>query len=166
MLFRSILIGTSTALHDDPFLTTRLWPGQNPVRVVIDKDLTLPPTLHVFNEEAPTWVFNKKKEGAEKNITYIRCTDESNLVPFILRELHNRNMLSILVEGGASTLASFIESGLWDEARVIVNTSMDTAQGIAAPETGSWIAFHRESFRADTVYYYMNENDWPSFHGA
>ena len=62
----AILVGTNTALQDDPSLTTRLWKGKNPVRIVIDKELKLPPTLKVFNKEAKTIIYNFKKIQQKK----------------------------------------------------------------------------------------------------
>ncbi|HJW16280.1 MAG TPA: bifunctional diaminohydroxyphosphoribosylaminopyrimidine deaminase/5-amino-6-(5-phosphoribosylamino)uracil reductase RibD, partial [Flavisolibacter sp.] len=52
----AILVGTNTAMHDDPSLNTRLWPGNSPVRLVIDKELALPPGLKLFDGSIPTIV--------------------------------------------------------------------------------------------------------------
>ena len=57
----AILVGTRTAMLDDPALTTRLWPGKNPVRLVIDRELKLPVSLRLFDESVPTVIFNELK---------------------------------------------------------------------------------------------------------
>lgn len=152
----AILVGTKTALLDNPHLTTRLWPGNNPIRIVIDRELVLPGSLHLFDSQAPVWIFNRKREGDEGHVKYIHCGTEDNLTPFILTELHKRNILSLLVEGGAFTLQSFLDSGLWDEARLIVNRELDLSEGLHAPAWERLTPWLTESFRTDSLYYYMN----------
>ena len=66
----AILVGTNTALLDDPALTARLWPGNNPVRLVIDKELKLPAHLKLFDGSVRTIVFNYNKQAEVENLMY------------------------------------------------------------------------------------------------
>ncbi len=75
----AILVGTNTALKDDPSLTTRLWKGKNPVRIVIDRDLKLPLSHKIFNEEAETLIINSSTNRIEKNIQFIKIEPENFL---------------------------------------------------------------------------------------
>ncbi len=92
----AILVGTNTALNDNPSLTTRLWKGKNPVRIVIDKELKLPSSLKVFNNDTDTIIFNKIKNGSDSNIRFIKI-DSDNFLQFILHSLYNLNIQSVLV---------------------------------------------------------------------
>jgi diaminohydroxyphosphoribosylaminopyrimidine deaminase/5-amino-6-(5-phosphoribosylamino)uracil reductase len=129
----SILVGTNTALYDDPALTTRLWPGNNPVRLVIDKELKLPQSLQLFDGKVKTIVFNKLKHQQEENILYYQVKDETNNIKEILAALYKLKIQSVIVEGGTKLLQSFIDIDMWDEARVIVNNELLIGNGIAAP---------------------------------
>ena len=110
----AILVGTNTALMDNPTLTTRLWPGPNPLRLTIDRNGILPPTLHLKDNSTPTVIYSH--ESIEE----------------ILADLYARGIQSLLVEGGAKLLQSFIDKGLWDEAR-IETAPLCLGQGTKAP---------------------------------
>ncbi len=128
----AIMIGTNTVLNDNPQLTTRLVKGKNPVRVVIDKKLMIPAGANIFNREAKTIVFTEAEKTSHNNIEYIKTNFEENRIRFILTELQQRNISSLIVEGGAILLNSFIQQNLWDEARVLVS-GKTFGQGIQAP---------------------------------
>jgi diaminohydroxyphosphoribosylaminopyrimidine deaminase/5-amino-6-(5-phosphoribosylamino)uracil reductase len=133
----AIFVGSGTARIDDPRLTARIPGGRNPLRVVVDRHLALPRHLHLFDGEAPTLVCNLHREGEEGNLTYARLADAPDLLPGLLDTLHRRQVQSILVEGGVQWLRSFLDSGLWDEARVITAMHTRIPGGLAAPQT-SW----------------------------
>lgn len=113
-----ILVGTRTALLDDPSLTTRNWHGKNPCRIVIDRTLSLPQRLKLFGSTVPTLVFTAKHREPTGNIEYITVDFKSGILPQIMQRLYERNIQSILVEGGSTLLQSFIDSSLWDEVHV------------------------------------------------
>ncbi|QTY26524.1 bifunctional diaminohydroxyphosphoribosylaminopyrimidine deaminase/5-amino-6-(5-phosphoribosylamino)uracil reductase RibD [Flavobacterium sp. CS20] len=115
---QAILVGTHTALMDNPALTTRLWKGQNPLRIVIDKNLKIPKTSKIFSNEAQTLVFTSRQESDFKTTTFCQIDFKQPILPQLLNELHKRNIQSLLVEGGRVTLQEFINADLWDEARV------------------------------------------------
>ncbi len=148
-----ILVGTNTALKDDPLLTTRLWNGKSPVRIIIDKQLRLPSTLKVFNSEAKTIVYNLSKNANEENIIHIKI-DKEKFIDQVMHSLFEMNIQSILVEGGAKTLQSFIDSNLWDEARVITNDTLVIENGINAPEIKDFILERQEKYDTDLVSYF------------
>jgi diaminohydroxyphosphoribosylaminopyrimidine deaminase/5-amino-6-(5-phosphoribosylamino)uracil reductase len=129
---QAILIGFNTAVADDPELTTRLVQGNNPIRVVLDKNLELDPKLKVFNNLSHTIVFNTIKNEVKEKVEYIKI-DFEILVPEILKHLYQRNILSVIIEGGTKTHNLFIEAGLWDEARVLFNPTKLFYSGIKAP---------------------------------
>ena len=129
----SILVGTNTALLDNPSLTTRWWTGKNPVRLVIDKKLVLPAGLQLFDRDVATIVFNEEKDEEYTNLLYKKIQPDQNDLEQIMQALYDLKIDSVLVEGGASLLQSFINQGLWDEARVITNRSLQLKQGLKSP---------------------------------
>lgn len=154
----ALLVGTNTALQDNPNLTLRFWPGINPIRVVIDKELRLPEDLNIFNNEAPTLIFNTIKNLRKDNIEWIKISRE-NLLGQMTNELYQRNIQSILIEGGANTIQHFIDSGLWDESRVITNTKMLIGKGVPAPEVRNFILEKQERIEEDLISYYRKDKD-------
>lgn len=128
---RAIMVGTNTALLDNPALNLRQWKGRLPLRIVLDRTGRLPASLRLFDGSQPTLVFSEKALPL--------TTAECAVVPFddslpqrILDELYRRNIASLLIEGGAILLQSFIRCGLWDEARIF--TGRQTfGKGVTAP---------------------------------
>ena len=151
----AIMVGTRTALKDDPSLTTRLWKGKNPIRIVIDKNLKLPLDLKLFSEESKTIVINNTKNSAEQNIQYIKI-EEGNIIKNALECLYDLNIQSILVEGGSKTLQSFIDAGVWDEARIITNEKMMIGKGIKAPDLKHSQLVWEEKYESDHIVYFKN----------
>jgi diaminohydroxyphosphoribosylaminopyrimidine deaminase/5-amino-6-(5-phosphoribosylamino)uracil reductase len=129
---QAIMIGTNTALFDNPKLNTRDWHGQSPLRVVLDRTLRLPKQLHVFDGSQPTLVFTEQKSQNSNNLNYIQIGFDDKILDTILNELVQRNIQSVIVEGGAKLLQSFIEKGLWDEAMVF-RSDMSFGNGVKAP---------------------------------
>ncbi len=126
----AILVGARTAAHDNPQLNVRDWTGRNPVRIVIDKSLSLDSTLHLFDGSQMTLCYNSIRDEQANNLMFIQVPKCS--APVILDDLFRRNIQSVLVEGGTNTLDDFINSGLWDEARVFVS-STSFGEGVKAP---------------------------------
>lgn len=150
-----ILIGANTALNDNPQLNVREWSGKNPTRIIIDLNDRLPKTLHVFDKSIPTIVFSSNKTSEEKNLTFVKINNQNNLVEEVLTALYQKNIQSIIVEGGAQILQSFINQNLWDEARVFVGNKFFT-NGLKAPiikKTSTSI----EQISADTLTTYLND---------
>jgi len=129
----AIMVGTRTARVDDPELTVRHVAGRNPLRIVVDTDLALPPTLRLFDRSTPTLVFNAIRSEASPNLEYIVCAKNSGLAGLV-SALDQRGILSLIVEGGRDTLARFIDADLWDEARVFRNPKLLFSEGIPAPQ--------------------------------
>lgn len=148
-----ILVGTNTALRDDPSLTTRLWKGKNPARIVIDLQLELPASLNIFNDNSKTIIYNLCKNSSEKNIEYIQLKPEE-LLKSLLSSLYENDIQSLLVEGGAKTLQSFIDQDLWDEARIITNREMIIEEGVDAPEMKNFKLVQREKLFSDEITYF------------
>lgn len=128
----SILIGTMTALRDNPSLTTREIFGRNPIRILIDMDLKVSADFNIYNSEAETLVFNSVKEGEEGNIKFIK-TSRENFIENMLKKLNELQIQSIIVEGGSFVLQQFINANLWDEAIIIKNRSLILENGTKAP---------------------------------
>lgn len=129
----AILVGTKTALVDNPSLTVREWQGKNPKRILIDKLLTVPKEAAIFNDEAETIIFNAVKTEWSGHNKYIELENFDWYLPQnILYQLYLMDVQSIIIEGGAKTLALFIEANLWDEARII-KSAKNLGEGIKAP---------------------------------
>jgi len=147
----SILIGTNTALVDNPELTTRLWTGNNPIRLIVDMDLKLPLDLKMFNAQARTIVFNKLKHEEGRNILFYQVTEDVNLIHQITNALYQLEILSVIVEGGAKLLQAFIDEDTWDEARVITNEGLIVNNGLEAPQFISASKLDEEKIFTDKV---------------
>jgi diaminohydroxyphosphoribosylaminopyrimidine deaminase / 5-amino-6-(5-phosphoribosylamino)uracil reductase len=154
----AIMVGTTTALKDNPALTTRLYPGKNPLRLVIDMDLKLPATLQLFDGAVKTIVFNGLKQSDGEKISFYKINKDENIIPQILNVLHHLKIQSVIIEGGAKLLQSFINDNLWDEARVITNTEMQIPEGIAAPVLKNKKCAAEEMMLADKIEYFINTN--------
>ncbi len=134
---QAILVGRKTALLDNPSLTVRDWYGKNPLRLVIDRELTLPKTLKLFDGTVPTLVFTEKGVGSDTNsITNVKIDFSHDIIPQILQILYERKVQTLLVEGGSRLLQSFLDDGLWDEA-YIEHASFRLHQGVEAPRISS-----------------------------
>lgn len=127
----AILVGTSTARIDNPSLNNRKWAGKSPLRIVIDKNLQLVSDLNIFDGKHPTIVLTTVSKENTKNTTYLKL-NFNNLIAHLLQYLKSINIQSLIVEGGAKTLQSFIDSDLWDEARVYTS-SQRFKNGTPAP---------------------------------
>ena len=128
----SILVGANTAEKDNPKLTARLWEGNQPLRLLIDRNLRLKDSLEVFDDSAKTLVFTEISKENSGSTEYQKV-DFSNLHHDIMNELYKRNIHSVIIEGGKQTLQSFIDNNLWDEARVFVGDK-NLENGITAPK--------------------------------
>jgi len=154
----SILIGTNTALLDDPELTNRLWEGNSPIRLVLDMNLRLPLHLKLFDKKVKTIVFNAVKQEEKENLIYYKIEKEANIVSQMLNALYQLNIQSVIVEGGAKLLQSFIDAGLWDEARVISNEELVINNGLSAPLLSDAIKTKEEKIVSDIIEYYTRTN--------
>lgn len=127
----AILIGTHTALFDDPHLTVRLAAGHHPVRLVIDRHNRLPHALRVFDGAAPTIIFSYIDEQHPYSDTVL-LEPGNNELGQIVQVLFERSLQSVLVEGGAALLQSFLDAGLWDEIRIFTSPQQ-FGTGVEAP---------------------------------
>ena len=161
----AILVGTNTVLNDNPQLDTRLWPGKNPVRIVVDANLRLPRSLQVFDETVPTIVFNKHQHSLPfekvspdilRGVQYYQVADDASIIHQVLNGVYRLGLQSVMVEGGAQILQSFIDEGAWDEARVITNEHLLIQNGLPAPKLSAEQLIRSERIMTDTVRYYRN----------
>ncbi len=131
----AILVGTNTAHYDNPRLNVRNWSGKNPLRIVLDKNLRLNPQLLLFDNSQPTLCYNLKTDVSKGKNEWVKILEKEPLAFFkaVLHNLYQRNIHSLIVEGGAQLLQFLIQHQLWDEARVFT-TDVFFREGIAAPE--------------------------------
>jgi diaminohydroxyphosphoribosylaminopyrimidine deaminase/5-amino-6-(5-phosphoribosylamino)uracil reductase len=129
----AIMVGTATALLDNPALTSSAPGGNQPVRIIIDRDLRLPGTLQIFNEAASTIILNTILEEQRGHIYYCKLENEKDLLPGILKKLYSLHIQSVLVEGGKALHELFLQSGNWDEVRRITSLEKNLPEGYPAP---------------------------------
>ncbi|MBN9381379.1 MAG: bifunctional diaminohydroxyphosphoribosylaminopyrimidine deaminase/5-amino-6-(5-phosphoribosylamino)uracil reductase RibD [Chitinophagaceae bacterium] len=154
----AILVGTNTALMDDPSLTVRLWKGPNPIRLVMDRDLSLPSSLRVFDGQVRTVVFNLMRHEERGNLQYYQLAGDSSLVHQLAVALYQLKISSVLVEGGAAVLQSFIDEGYWDEARIITNETLQLPDGLASPVLSGEELVSQQRLFSDVISYYRPRN--------
>lgn len=152
----SILIGTMTALRDNPSLTTREVKGRNPIRILINIDLKVPQDYHIFNNESETLVFNSLRDDESGNVKFIK-TSRENFIENLLKKLHERQIQSVIIEGGSLVLQQFIDADLWDESIVIKNKNLLLENGTKAPKFNK-TPFKEENFQDNSIEFYLNKN--------
>ncbi|MGD2035561.1 MAG: bifunctional diaminohydroxyphosphoribosylaminopyrimidine deaminase/5-amino-6-(5-phosphoribosylamino)uracil reductase RibD [Bacteroidales bacterium] len=129
---QAIMAGTDTILFDDPELTLRLWRGNPPLRIVIDRKLRIPKSAKVLNGSVRTLLYNEKQSKTAGNTEFVKVETNGNIFGMIFRDLYDREILSVIVEGGKKVLEYLIENELWDEARVFVGEKT-FENGLKAP---------------------------------
>jgi diaminohydroxyphosphoribosylaminopyrimidine deaminase / 5-amino-6-(5-phosphoribosylamino)uracil reductase len=164
----SILVGTNTALIDNPNLTARnLTLEKNsyrqPIRLVIDKQIKIPSSYNIYNNESKTILFTETTKHISDHTETIQLDFNSNIPLQILKYLHSIAITSVLIEGGTQVLNSFIASNLWDEARVFTS-DQSFNEGIAAPTLNDKVIFEN-TLSNDILRIYTNHNfevlnDW------
>lgn len=125
----AIMIGSETALNDNPSLNTRLYPGRSPMKIIIDARGRIPPTLKIFSNSTPLIITSSQHHPAQNRAEILQMADPHNIAQ-ILESLFKHGITSVMIEGGATLLKSVISSGLWDEARI------EIASGISLGDCG------------------------------
>lgn len=152
---QSILVGTNTALKDNPGLDVREWAGENPLRLVIDKKLKLDKSFKLLNGKTETLIFSYMDFIAEtKNSEVISLSKGSDFVEEILNVLYERGVQSVIIEGGRVLLDSFIFKNVWDEARAFVGNK-SFIKGIKAPNI-SCNEYAKVNLAQDEIRIYFN----------
>jgi len=128
----AIMVGTTTILSDNPSLTVRRWSGENPVRVTFDRNGRLSNSAQILDGKAETILFTGVQRNYAGRIQLVHADPSYEMVD-VMEELYDRQIVSVFVEGGAKLHQAFLESGLWDEARVFTG-KMLFSQGVRAPE--------------------------------
>ena len=130
---QAILVGTQTVIDDNPKLNARDWEGNNPIRMVIDQNHRIPKTAHVFDDQIKTIIFSNKKSTPSLENTIFEVIDfQQNIAQQIADKLFQHQIQSVIIEGGAQTLQTFIDANLWDEARVFIG-NCTFEKGVKAP---------------------------------
>ena len=131
----AILVGTNTVIADNPKLNVRSWSGQNPVRIVLDKNLRIKNDLAVFDGSVKT-IFITEKENCQfersRELFFETIDFSKNIGIQICEVLQKHQIQSVIIEGGLQTLQTFIKENLWDEARVFVGET-EFKEGVKAP---------------------------------
>jgi len=152
----AIMVGSQTALLDNPRLTNRSGRGAQPVRILLDRYLHVPKELHVFDGTVKTIVLNhiKSEEGI---ISYIQINPDDSVPKAVCDALSSLHIQSVLIEGGARLLSLFMQSGCWDEARVITSKTKRLEEGVRAPEMIDAIPEKTFTLGADVITYYYHQ---------
>ena len=153
----AILVGKNTAKYDNPSLNARDWTGKDPLRIVIDHDLQLNKDLTLFDKTIHTICYNLNKDESFENLDFVKLNSKSFLQE-LLYDLHKKNIQSIIVEGGSKTLSDFINSGLWDEARVFQSDKC-FGSGIPAPQLLDAEYDGKEDIAGDSLRYFRKKTD-------
>jgi diaminohydroxyphosphoribosylaminopyrimidine deaminase/5-amino-6-(5-phosphoribosylamino)uracil reductase len=128
----AIMVGTRTALLDNPSLTVRYWSGDSPVRVVLDRNLSIPSHYNLLDGKTPTLIFTSIEHANSHNLTYIRIDFSRDVLTQVLSYLYIHKLTSLLVEGGANLLNRFLHEGIHDEIQV-ETSPLILGEGVKAP---------------------------------
>ncbi len=129
----AIIVGTNTALVDNPQLNNRYYYGKSPLRIVLDRQLRMPSHLHLLNDEQTTWIITEKETNQTLHQTrYLQIPFDTKLLSNLLQRLYDAEKSTLIVEGGARLINSFISENFWDEIRVF-KTDKRLHEGVTAP---------------------------------
>lgn len=152
---QAILVGTRTALHDNPQLNVRHWPGPAPLRIAIDKQLQLPTTHHLLDDSYPTLLYTLLEKERTTHTEFITLPPDGIFLEHLLTDLYQRNVQSVLVEGGTVLLEALLQANLWDEIRVI-KSPVKLAAGVKAPHLPAMPFTPRQHLGDDEITIYRN----------
>ena len=155
----AIMIATNTAVNDNPSLTTRLWFGKNPQRIILDRSRRIPTNYHLLDNKVDTIIFTEKADDdcTNSRTDFVEMKFDQYLIPSILKELNKRKINSLLVEGGSALLQSFIDLGAWDEAYVEVADKRFT-EGTKAPCIQGEVVDDRKIIDSQAVHLINTQN--------
>jgi len=131
----AILVGSNTVLYDNPRLNTRYWKGKSPLRVVLDKNLAIKGDYHVLDNSERTLIITGigDHERNREDLAYEFLDFENPIAEQLCGLLMKYGISSLIVEGGEQTLRTFIDEGLWDEARIFSGATA-LGKGLKAPQ--------------------------------
>ena len=153
---QAILVGTNTAITDNPKLDARIWKGHNPVRIVLDRTLKISTDNHLFDGGVKTIVLTDIEKQNSENLFFEVINFSENIPLQICDVLYKHQLQSVIIEGGSKTLQSFIDTDLWDEAHVFKGTSI-FKDGIKAPKFKGDV-IDSITIKEDTLTLYQNES--------
>lgn len=135
--YDAIMVGSHTAILDKPSLTVRKWCGRNPLRVLLDRQgITAGKKLALLTDGNPTLVFTCQEPWTlSPDVEFVKVPDVgADPLAFVCEKLYERNVTSLMVEGGTRLIAKFLENGLWDEVRIERNERLVIPDGVESPE--------------------------------
>jgi len=151
---QAILVGTNTILSDNPKLNLRDWAGENPIKIILDRELKIPESSYIYNSSDKT-IFISEKIKKSENIIFEKIDFKENRNQQILNVLYKHKIQSVIIEGGTKVLDSFIKDNLWDEARIFVSDSF-LEKGLKAPDF-DFSADSKIPLKNDFLYLFFNE---------
>lgn len=152
----AIMVGFNTALHDDPSLTNRHWYGNDPVRILLDRNLEVPATHQLMADGGKSIIFNQLRNEDAGNILFRKIEKDKPAIRQVLKQLYELKIQSVLVEGGAALLQSFIDESCWDEARVITNQQLVIRNGLHSPVLNNHSLIKTALYLSDHIHYYTH----------
>lgn len=152
---QAILVGTKTVLDDNPKLTTRGWKGNSPMRIVLDRTLKIPLHFSIFDGSVKTLIFTEIKKESSENLLFETIPFSEAVAKQICEVLYQHQIQSVIVEGGAKTLQTFINENLWDEAFVFKGPSTFLS-GTRAPNFAGTLV-SETSIKEDVLFHYSND---------
>ena len=127
------------------------------MRVVLDRQLRIPEESYLFDIRIKTLVLTEKEpeERASENVIFEALNFNEKLPAQVCDVLYRHEVQSVIIEGGLQTLQTFIEKGMWDEARIFTG-KVQFKEGTPAPEiSGNLIS--EEKIASDILKIYRND---------
>ena len=153
---QAILIGTNTAINDNPKLNCRTWLGKNPLRIVLDRKLRIPKNNHIYNQQISTIIITEVEVENKDNLFFETINYNKSIVKQICDIAYKYEIQSIIIEGGSKTIQTFIDEKTWDEAHIYTGDSC-FKKGVKAPIfNGNFIS--ETKIKTDTFKIYSNDS--------
>ena len=152
---QAILVGTNTAIIDNPKLNIRNWKGSKIVRVILDQTLKIPSENHIYDGSLKTIILTAKKRENKANLFFEIIDFDKEITSQICNVLYQHKLQSVIIEGGSKTLQSFIKANLWDQAHLYKGVTM-FEKGIQAPKINGRLAIIK-NIKNDSISIYNND---------
>lgn len=149
----AILIGTQTAIKDNPSLSSRNYIGSNPIRLTFDFQNRINTDSNILNSEAQTIIYTFNREEKIDSNTWLSLNQQKDIIKQVLDDLYSRNINSVIIEGGTKTLNKFLYSKIYDEIHVFKG-DLNIKKGIIAPEIDLERARSQKILKSDVYYFF------------